>query len=264
MPTTWSRATRVVLAITLAAPLSAAAQSPTGARPGSVTLPPPASGSAGVERGRAVRWWEVASVVGGVAAALASDAHLLDELRDHASAEAGSAATVFRQAGDGKAYVGLAAAVVGAGLVDGEGEITRMGAQLVASGAVATLSVGILKGVTGRSRPHAGRGAYDFRPFSGSRSFPSGHTACAFAVATTLADALDEPWVSVGLYAVATGTAWSRIYDGRHWPSDVLLGAAVGTASARLMNGRWRLFGIRPPRLLLGRGTVGLEAAVAF
>jgi membrane-associated phospholipid phosphatase len=31
-------------------------------------------------------------------------------------------------------------------------------------------------------------------------------------------------------YAFATGTAWSRVYDNKHWPSDVFIGAALGYA----------------------------------
>ena len=70
------------------------------------------------------------------------------------------------------------------------------------------------------------------------RSFPSGHTALAFASATFLAmvmgfDDADSPWripVFVGSYAVALGVAASRILSGNHYITDVLVGALIGTA----------------------------------
>jgi membrane-associated phospholipid phosphatase len=78
-------------------------------------------------------------------------------------------------------------------------------------------------------------------------------------MATTLGDAIGNPWVSGSLYLFAAGTAWSRVYDRRHWPSDVFVGAALGIASAKLVNGRWRIFGIRSPEFLVGPGEAGLR-----
>ena len=91
-----------------------------------------------------------------------------------------------------------------------------MGRRLATAGALSVASFAVLKVVTGRSRPDAERGAYDFHPFSGHRALPSGHSTLAFTLATTLADAVNDPWATVGLYAVAAGTAWSRVYDRRH------------------------------------------------
>ena len=59
------------------------------------------------------------------------------------------------------------------------------------------------------------------------RSFFSGHTAMAFAFATSLADDIDRPWATVGLYAAAGAVGWSRIHDNRHWLSAVALPAGV-------------------------------------
>jgi hypothetical protein len=53
-------------------------------------------------------------------------------------------------------------------------------------------------------------------------------------------------------------TAWSRVYDERHWASDVVLGAALGIATAKVVAGRWRVFGFRPPHFLIEPNATGL------
>jgi membrane-associated phospholipid phosphatase len=206
-----------------------------------------------------VRWWEAAAVVGGTGLLLADDRHVLHDVREHPTSGAADVADVFRPAGDIKVYTALTLGTLGVGLLAKDAGITRTGAQLAASGALAAASFGLLKVVTGRSRPDVGQGAYDFHPFAGGGSFPSGHSAMAFALATTLGDASHSTWVTAGLYVIATGTAWSRVYDERHWPSDVFLGAALGVTSAKLVNGRWRLFGLRSPGFLVSPTGPGLQ-----
>jgi membrane-associated phospholipid phosphatase len=93
---------------------------------------------------------------------------------------------------------------------------------------------------------------------------PSGHSAIAFALATTLADDIDRTWATVGLYTLASGVAWSRLNDDQHWLSDVAAGAALGIVSAKVVNGRWRLFHLRPPRILLGPHSAALAWQIKF
>jgi undecaprenyl-diphosphatase len=74
-------------------------------------------------------------------------------------------------------------------------------------------------------------------------SFPSGHSATAFACATVIAWA--SPRLAVPAFVLAALVAWSRVYVGVHWPLDVLGGAALGvlvaTALLRLAATRLRL-----------------------
>lgn len=76
------------------------------------------------------------------------------------------------------------------------------------------------------------------RPDTGMRnSFPSGHTAQAFAAATFMSKEYGHlsVWYSVGAYAMATGVGAMRIMNNRHWVSDVMAGAAVGILSTNLV-----------------------------
>jgi membrane-associated phospholipid phosphatase len=67
------------------------------------------------------------------------------------------------------------------------------------------------------------------RPEVGHRSFPSGHTAAVFAVASVFSyEYRDKKWLPPILYSVATITALSRINDLKHYPSDVVIGFAMG------------------------------------
>ncbi|MBA3260119.1 MAG: phosphatase PAP2 family protein, partial [Gemmatimonadales bacterium] len=88
-------------------------------------------------------------------------------------------------------------------------------------------------------------------------AMPSGHTAMAFALATSLADDINRPWASVGLYTMAGAVGWSRINDDRHWLSDVAAGAVLGIASAKFASGKWTIFGLRAPSVLAGPEGVG-------
>lgn len=92
----------------------------------------------------------------------------------------------------------------------------------------ATLLTNVTKGAFGRVRPYRDRGPFAFEPFSDHKSFPSGHTALAFALVTPWVVYYPSPW-TYGLFAVSAGTALARLSMERHWGTDVLVGAALGT-----------------------------------
>jgi membrane-associated phospholipid phosphatase len=132
--------------------------------------------------------------------------------------------------------------VLGAGYLMGEVAGSRVlrrvamqaGRAVIIAGGVTT----VLKYTLGRTRPSGDGESDQFSPFSGSTSFPSGHTAVAFAVATALADETKDPWTDIALYGAATATAFARVNGDRHWTSDVLAGALVGHLSARWLTRR--------------------------
>lgn len=66
-------------------------------------------------------------------------------------------------------------------------------------------------------------------------SFPSGHTATAFASAEFLRQEYKDvsPWYGVAGYVAATATGALRLYNNKHWLSDVVAGAGFGILSTK-------------------------------
>lgn len=107
--------------------------------------------------------------------------------------------------------------------------------------ALASLVTRIPKTLVGRDRPDnwEGNGPFTFKgPFHGN-SFPSGHTTASFAVASVIATQFrDSKWIPVTAYSVATLAGLSRIYDNKHWLTDVVAGATIGTLVGNLVSRR--------------------------
>ena len=100
----------------------------------------------------------------------------------------------------------------------------------------------VVKGTMGRQRPYVNprnSNSYGlFRGFGGGdkfRSFPSGHSTSAFAAAAAVTSETSRFWpegqwiIGPILYTGAALTGVSRMYNNRHWASDVLIGAGIGT-----------------------------------
>jgi undecaprenyl-diphosphatase len=66
-----------------------------------------------------------------------------------------------------------------------------------------------------------------------SHSFPSGHTATAFAGAMMLSYLV--PRAAPAFFTLAAAIAYSRLYVGVHFPLDVVGGAVIGVATALLL-----------------------------
>jgi membrane-associated phospholipid phosphatase len=77
-------------------------------------------------------------------------------------------------------------------------------------------------------------------PVPGSTSFPSGHSATAFAFATGVGSVL--PREAIPIRVLAAAVAYSRVHTGAHYPSDAIAGALLGTMLAQVTShalARW-------------------------
>lgn len=67
-----------------------------------------------------------------------------------------------------------------------------------------------------------------------SHSFPSGHTASAFAFAVGVGHVL--PWSIPPLVLLAAAVGYSRVHTGVHYPGDVIIGSLSGVILAEATN----------------------------
>jgi membrane-associated phospholipid phosphatase len=208
--------------------------------------------------GHTIRWWHGAVAAGGISALMLLDHPVQRYAQENSGTGADNVADVVRHFGQPEVYGTVTLGLVAAGLATHRPEVTRAGGRLAVSLVLAGASVEAGKILFGRPRPEQSLDADGFSPFSGQAALPSGHAAVAFALATSLADDIHRPWATVGLYGMATAVGWSRINDNKHWLSDVAAGALVGVTSAKLASGRWRIFGLRPPSILVGPEGMGL------
>ncbi len=130
-------------------------------------------------------------------------------------------------------------------------------------------TAGFIKIAAGRRRPNHDRGTYSFAPFQDftfDRSFPSSHTARAFAVAAVFSEYYPQP-VPFLTYSAAALIGLSRIYLDEHFSSDVFAGAALGLAMGKALSwhhqhnqGGWMVL----PMFAGKRGGFGLTLHVPF
>jgi len=121
-----------------------------------------------------------------------------------------------------------AAAVYALNLAGVKGKHNLFDASMlyVTSAAIMGVSTHFVKQGVGRMRPNN----------NGENSFPSGHTASAFMAAEFLHQEYKDvnPWIGYAGYFVATATGTLRMYNNKHWFSDVVAGAGFGIASTKI------------------------------
>ena len=128
-------------------------------------------------------------------------------------------------------HLGVAAAVYTAGAASGNDGVMELGEEMGEALVLADSATFVLKGGIGRGRPYQTESKSSFRPFQfrgGYDSLPSMHTASSFALAHVAASHSESLTAKLACYAAAGVAGFSRVYQGKHWASDVLVGAAIG------------------------------------
>ncbi len=191
-----------------------------------------------------------AAFVLGTAAAMPLDRHIAVESQRQSL----QSKTALRHTMTGIRVLGEPGSIIiaGATYVYGRAEDSPRSAELglrtIESIGAAGLTTVVIKAFAGRARPYVtsdtnphlykfGRGFHD----DNYTSFPSGHVTTAFAAASAASQEIGYLWPHAShlwtpvLFTTASLVGVARIYEDKHWASDVVAGAAVGTLVSRVV-----------------------------
>ena len=168
--------------------------------------------------------WDTGAVLG-IGGAAAAIGHIWD---DDLADKVETSVTFNNAMQPGHTYGAFSfQALVGIGLYTGgriakKGGLAQTGADIVRSQILSQVYVQAIKFAAQRERPDA----------SNHYSFPSGHSASAFATAGVLQR--HYGWkLGVPAFVVAGYVATARVHDNHHYLSDVIFGGAMGIAAER-------------------------------
>lgn len=185
-------------------------------------------------------WIPTLAITGITAGLIASDPHTMPYFGSH-QRNLDDVNDVFDSYITTGEVIAVPASLMVAGYLrhdDYQVDTAMLAGEAYADSAIVDLAI---KAITRRERPsdvHNGRFADTFfsggkSPFKGS-SFPSGHAAGVFSVATVVASRYhNRRWVPWVAYGFATAISFSRVTTASHFPSDVFLGAALGYTLTR-------------------------------
>jgi membrane-associated phospholipid phosphatase len=128
--------------------------------------------------------------------------------------------------------IGMALELGGAGATYALGcaerrETVRGTAQIALEAAgAATVFNFALKKATNRQRPSANNSSGEY--WEGGTSFPSGHAAASFAVASAIAHRTQRRWLKFAVYGLAAGVSLGRYPAKAHFFSDIVVGGTLG------------------------------------
>jgi membrane-associated phospholipid phosphatase len=155
-------------------------------------------------------------------------------------------ATGFRSIAEPGAFI-IGGTLYVAGRLSKQEDMADLGLHGTEAVIVGSIVAGVLKNFFGRARPFVkpptdstGFDANDWqigRGLKGDqyRSFPSGHSVAAFAAAAAVVNETSRWWpnykwlLGPAMFGGAGVVGVSRMYNNRHWASDVMMGAAIGT-----------------------------------
>ncbi|MBK5273502.1 MAG: phosphatase PAP2 family protein [Desulfuromonadales bacterium] len=177
-------------------------------------------------------------VAGAVGLTYTFDKQINEKLNARRDRSLNKAADVGSLMGDPFLHLGLAAMVYGGALLADSATWKETGEMMAEALILADASTFIIKEASGRGRPAVSATKDDFKPF-GFRTYydslPSMHTSSSFALASVLAATSESITMKAAYYSAATFVGLSRVYQNKHWASDVILGAALGELCGRVV-----------------------------
>jgi len=194
-----------------------------------------------VQLAKGHHWLPTLAIVGGTAGLIVADAHVMPYFQSHAK-NLDDVNDVFDSPITAAEVVALPASLLVSGYARHDSYQTStalLAGEAYADSAIVDLAI---KAITRRERPSdiPPGGSFNDTFFNGSKSpfkgssFPSGHAAGVFSVATVVATRYrHHRWVPWAVYGFATAVSFSRVTTSAHFPSDVFLGAALGYTITR-------------------------------
>lgn len=183
---------------------------------------------------RRTQWVRFGAALGAIALAHEYD----DDVRDHfetVTAAPGTEPDTKDGQDAAPAVLALGGTWIAAAIGD-EDDGRREAGMMLEAAAFSGVSAYALKELASRERPFETADADAWN--EDGDSFPSMHTATAFAIGTVLAESGNDRvrWLrrTIG-YGLAAGTAYARMDHDAHWLSDTVAGAALGIATARFV-----------------------------
>lgn len=127
------------------------------------------------------------------------------------------------------ATVAAAGGIYFTGLFTHDEHAQRTGVLAAEASVNSFILYGSMKLIFARQRPYTypGEGKFFAGNFS-SGSFPSGHSALAWTLASVVAHEYPSLPVQLAMYGLATTVAATRVTGGQHFPSDVFVGSTLG------------------------------------
>lgn len=155
------------------------------------------------------------------------------------------------------------------GELAGRGEVADAALHVAAALAAGGVLNGTLKYGVGRERPSETDDPLRFRPMNVEnrwQAFPSGHAVVAFSLASAVAEEARTPWVTAAAYTGAALVGWSRVYDDKHWASDVaggaLIGILAGRSTIRLLHRHGEDDDADPPAITVAPGLIAVRISL--
>ncbi len=178
------------------------------------------------------------AVTGAVSLTYVFDDDIRNKLQGSKSKGLDRATDVGNIIGDPYLHLGIAAAVYGGGILAESPRWKETGEMLGEAAILADAATFVLKEAIGRARPFVkgDKGVFTPGQFRNDYdSLPSMHASSSFAMASVMAATTESMAAKVLYYSTATFVGFSRIYQDKHWASDIVLSAAVGELCGRVV-----------------------------
>ena len=177
-------------------------------------------------------WLKAGLVIGAASGTYLADADIRNFTRKNQSATGDRGAAVGNTLGDPFVALPTLGLFYLYGHLNEDPKARRASLLSMESLVISGVFTGAVKLAFQRPRPSTGESATSWNGPSlkgGDPSFPSNHTTAAFSIASVLAEEYgDNPYVPPIVYGLATLTGFARIYDNKHWASDVFFGGVIG------------------------------------